>query len=149
MKKIDKNAVSYIGIAADEPERLARLNNKTRKISPLALANWTESDCWKWCEENDLLSPIYSTSGRGGCWFCHNQGVDQLRLLRKNYPDYWKLLLKWDKDSPMTFKLDFRTVHDYEKRFDLEDKGYIQPNDSRFRWKSLDNPELLKGEENE
>ena len=149
LKKIDKNAVSYIGIAADEPERLARLNNKTRKISPLALANWTESDCWKWCEENDLLSPIYSTSGRGGCWFCHNQGVDQLRLLRKNYPDYWKLLLKWDKDSSMTFKPDFRTVHDYEKRFDLEDKGYIQPNDSRFRWKSLDNPELLKGEEND
>lgn len=49
----------------------------------------------------------------------------------------------------MTFKLDFRTVHDYEKRFDFEDKGYIQPNDSRFRWKSLDNSELLKGEEND
>lgn len=57
-----------------------------------------------WCEENDLLSPIYTNAARGGCWFCHNQTVDQLRLLRKEYPDLWELLLKWDWDSPITFK---------------------------------------------
>lgn len=72
----------------------------------------------------------------GGCWFCHNQGVDQLRLLRKNYPDLWQLLLKWDKDSPTTFKADGHTVHDYELRFQAEDLGLV-PTDRKFRWKML------------
>ena len=31
-----------------------------------------EAYCRKWCEENDLLSPIYTTATRGVCWFCHN-----------------------------------------------------------------------------
>lgn len=59
------DAVQYLGIAADEPERLARLDGIS-KVSPLAAVGWTEADCWKWCEENDLLSPIYTTSTRGG-----------------------------------------------------------------------------------
>ena len=62
----DKNTVvQYLGIAIDEPIRLARLDGVT-KISPLAAIGWTEADCMKWCEENGLLSPIYSTATRGG-----------------------------------------------------------------------------------
>lgn len=60
----------YLGIAADEPNRFHNLSNT--KLSPLVEAGWTEDDCRKWCEENDLLSPIYTTATRGGCWFCHN-----------------------------------------------------------------------------
>lgn len=131
--------VQYLGIAADEPKRLARLDGIT-KISPLAAIGWTEADCWKWCEENDLLSPIYTTATRGGCWFCHNQSVEQLRLLRKNYPDLWTLLLKWDLDSPVTFHSDGRTVHDFDRRFQMEDEGKI-PTDRTFRWKMVDNPD--------
>lgn len=71
--------VQYIGVAADEPNRFHNLSDAKR--SPLVEAGWTEADCRKWCEENDLLSPIYTTATRGGCWFCHNQGVDQLQLL--------------------------------------------------------------------
>lgn len=142
LKKINKNAVSYIGIAYDEPKRFKVLTDK--KISPLVEARWTEKICYNWCSENDLLSPIYNSASRGGCWFCHNQPTDQLRLLRKNYPEYWELLLKWDNDSPVSFKLDYHTVHDYEKRFELEDKGYIQPGDRRFRWKCLNEPLQLR-----
>lgn len=128
--------VQYLGIAIDEPIRLARLGGVT-KISPLAAIGWTEADCMKWCEENGLLSPIYSTATRGGCWFCHNQGVGQLRLLRKNYPELWALLLKWDTDSPVSFHSDGRTVHDFDLRFQLEDEGKV-PSDRTFRWKMLD-----------
>lgn len=133
----DRNTViQYLGIAIDEPKRLARLDGIT-KVSPLAAAGWTESDCRKWCEENNLLSPIYTTATRGGCWFCHNQGVEQLRLLRKNYPDLWALLLKWDKDSPVSFKPDGRSVHDYDKRFSMEDLNRV-PSDRTFRWKMIE-----------
>lgn len=72
--------MQYLGIAADEPERIARHQQKENIRLPLVEIGWDEAYCRQWCEENDLLSPIYTTATRGGCWFCHNQGVDQLRL---------------------------------------------------------------------
>ena len=131
-----KGSITYLGIAADEPRRFHNLT-ETKK-SPLVEAGWTEAMCREWCEKNDLLSTIYTTATRGGCWFCQNQGVNQLRLLRKNYPEYWSLMLKWDKDSPVTFKADGHTVHDFEHRFQLEDDGLILPDDKVFRWSMLD-----------
>lgn len=131
-----KKSISYIGIAVDEPARYAKMDDLHR--SPLVEAGWDEAYCRKWCEENDLLSPIYTTATRGGCWFCHNQGVNQLRLLRKNYPDLWALMLKWDADSPVTFKADGHTVHDFDRRFELEDVSLICADDKTFRWAMLE-----------
>lgn len=128
--------VKYLGIAADEPNRFHNLTDT--KKSPLVEAGWTEDMCREWCEKNGLLSPIYTTATRGGCWFCHNQGVGQLRLLRKDYPDLWALMLKWDLDSPVTFKPDGHTVHDFDRRFALEDLGLIAPDDKVFRWSMLE-----------
>lgn len=136
LQKYQKTGIWYLGIASDE---LNRFHNLTEtKKSPLVEAGWDEAHCRQWCEENDLLSPIYTTATRGGCWFCHNQGIDQLRLLRKTYPDLWKLLLKWDRDSPVTFKSDGHTVHDFDRRFRLEDENLLSANDKVFRWSMLD-----------
>lgn len=148
LDSIKRGCISYIGITADEPGRFHSLSDI--KKSPLVEANWGEAYCRQWCEENGLLSPIYTTATRGGCWFCHNQSVNQLRLLRKNYPEYWTLMLKWDKDSPVTFKADGHTVHDFERRFQMEDDGIITP-DQRFSWKWLNEVQIpmdyyLRGE---
>lgn len=135
LKAIEKGGnIVYIGVAIDEPKRFRNLSDT--KKSPLVEAGWTEADCRQWCEENDLLSPIYTTATRGGCWFCHNQSVSQLRLLRKDYPELWALMLKWDKDSPATFKPNGHTVHDYDRRFQLEETAQI-PTDNRFRWNMI------------
>lgn len=131
-----KNCIQYLGIAADEPSRFHSLSSVKR--SPLVEAGWTEAYCRKWAEENDLLAPTYTTSLRSGCWFCHNQGVEQLRLLRKGYPELWALMLKWDTDSPVTFKANGHTVHDYDRRFMMEDEGSIPTSGRLFRWKMLD-----------
>lgn len=154
LDKIKGNGESYIGIAADEPERIAKHINKPNVKLPLVEAGWTEAMFRQWCEDNSLLSPIYTDSARGGCWLWQNQGVDQLRLLRKNYPEYWALMLKWDADSPVTFHPGRRlldgtyeqgkTVHDYDKRFALEDRGLI-PNDRTFKWAMVDDMCLLLG----
>ena len=134
--KSAKDSIWLIGIAADEPNRFHNLNET--KLSPLIEIEWTEADASRWCEENGLLSPIYTDSARGGCWFCHNQGIGQLRLLRKKYQELWALLLKWDNDSPVSFKPDGHSVHDFDKRFALEDEGLISPDDKVFRWSMLD-----------
>lgn len=136
MNKIKKDCISYLGIAVDEPSRFHNLTDTKR--SPLVDAGWTESDCWEWCKKNDLLPPIYTTATRGGCWFCHNQSVNQLRSLRKNYPEYWALMMLWDTDSPRTFHADGHTVHDFELRFQMEDDGLISIDNKRFRWSMLD-----------
>lgn len=132
------NITQYVGIAVDEPNRFHSLTD--RKISPLVEHDIDEAEAKRICESIDLLSPIYTQATRGGCWFCHNQGIGQLRLLRKQYPEYWALMLKWDNDSPVTFKADGHTLHDYEKRFSLEDETLIDK-DEPFRWEML-NKEL-------
>ena len=62
------NTVQYLGIAADEPERIAR-HTKYGFMLPLVEIGWDEAYCRQWCEENDLLSPIYTTATRGGAGF--------------------------------------------------------------------------------
>ena len=135
LTKATKNAVQYVGIASDEPNRFHLLSETKR--SPLVEANWTEEMCRNWCEENNLLSPSYKSTTRGGCWFCPNNNLGNMRSIRRNYPDLWEILLKWDADSPVKFKTDGHTVHDFDKRFCLEDNGVI-PTDKTFRWKMIE-----------
>lgn len=142
LQKVQRNAIVYIGIAIDEPKRFHNLTET--KISPLVEYGWTEKMCREWCEENGLLSPTYETSLRGGCWFCHNQSTAQLRLLRKQYPKLWAKLLAWDLDSPISFKGNGRTVHDYERRFQLEEQAKV-PMDRTFRWGMMEDKSMIKG----
>lgn len=130
------NIVQYLGIAADEPLRIARHIKKPNVVLPLVEIGWEEDLCGLIAGYQNLLSPTYNTAMRDGCWFCHNQGVDQLRNLRKIHPDLWALLLKWDADSPVSFKPDGHTVHDFDERFALEDQGLITPSEN-WKWAYL------------
>lgn len=141
LDKVQKGNIVYIGIAVDEPKRFHNITET--KISPLVEYGWTEKMCRDWCKKNDLLSPTYTTALRGGCWFCHNQSIGQLRVLRKKYPELWQLLLKWDKDSPVTFKGNGRTVHDFESRFQMEEKAKV-PIDRTFKWEMLEDNKMTK-----
>lgn len=136
-KSQEGDCVSYVGIAADEKERVTRHSKSKRFEMPLVEAGWTEAMCRQWCVENDLLSPQYQTSARGGCWFCHFQGIDQLRKLRHNYPELWGMMLQWDNESQRVFRTDGRTIHDLDKRFQLEDEGYMLMA-AKFKWEMLD-----------
>ncbi len=44
----------YLGIAADEPERIARHIKKPNVKLPLVEIGWDEAFCRRWCEENNL-----------------------------------------------------------------------------------------------
>lgn len=140
-REATKDAIQYIGIASDEPIRIERHSKNKNVKMPLVEAKWTETMCREWCEKNDLLSPIYSSSARGGCWFCHNQSVNQLRLLRRNYSELWALFLKWDEDSPIAFRPDGHTLHDYDEKFQWEDDGFL-PTEKQFRWADVANAQM-------
>ena len=79
----DTNIVQYLGIAADEPERIER-HTKPGIILPLVNVGWTEADCRKWCEENGLLSPIYTTASRGGVLVLSQSGCRSITPVAKD-----------------------------------------------------------------
>ena len=81
----------------------------------------TEKDCIDFLNERYMLNPLYKKFRRLGCWFCVKQNLDSLRVIRRDYPDFWNMLLNWDKISINTFKPDC-TVHDLERRFAQEDR---------------------------
>ena len=92
-KTLPPGTVQYIGIAKDEHERLLRLEGG-RQVSLLAKYNLTEQDAWQLCEDAGLLSPVYAFTDRGGCWFCPNAKLPELRHLYDHHPDLWARMLE-------------------------------------------------------
>lgn len=95
--KDKKNLVQYIGIAIDEPRRLKRLGDG--KVSLLAKYGYTEEMAMQKAKEYGLASPQYQYSTRGGCWFCPNCGMGELRHLRNEHPELWEELLRLENET--------------------------------------------------
>ena len=115
MRRQKEQIIQYVGIAYDEPERYERLNHETH-IAPLYDLKITEKEAMEICEKYDLLSPIYKTSFRGGCWFCPKQRLSQLKWLYQEHNDLWNTLRDMEKDSFNTFRPN-TTLKDLEERF--------------------------------
>ena len=117
----------YIGIAVDEPIRLARLGDG--KTSLLAKYGYTEQMALDKCKEYNLVSPLYLNSYRGGCWFCPNAKIREFCQLRKQHPDLWEELKKLDLLENRVsnyFKYD-KTLADIEKEMDIKEWNDKQP----------------------
>lgn len=118
-----ENVIQYIGIAKDEPNRLGRLDG-VKKISLLDKYNYTEAMARQKAEEYGLLSPIYSTGSRNGCWFCPNASIKQFGRFRKAHPDLWAELVQLSH-TPNLCSYGFKygkTVQEVEKLIDWNDR---------------------------
>ena len=94
-KSLPDDTRSYVGIASDEPKRLARLNQE-KDISLLAKYGMTEADAWRLCEKYDMLSPCYQHSKRNGCWFCPNASNSELAHMVNQHPELFDKLIEWE-----------------------------------------------------
>ncbi len=116
--------VQYLGIAADEPKRLKRIEG-TNKISLLDKYGYTEEMARELCVKYDLLSPVYSFTSRGGCWFCPNARDQELRHLRNEHPELWEKLLDLENEKDLNGAiwntLTKTSIHDKEEQFFFED----------------------------
>lgn len=117
-KQYGEDYISYIGIAADETIRLKRLKENER--APLAEWGMTEEDCLNYIKEKGLYNPLYDKFKRFSCWFCPKQSLKNLRVLRKDYPEFWNMLMAWQKDSDTSFK-DNYTMEELEEKFKKEE----------------------------
>lgn len=89
--------VDYVGIAKDEPKRLARL--KDNQVSLLDKYGFTEADAAKLCEKYGLLSPVYGHCRRNGCWFCPNARNSELKHLAEHHSELFEKLIMWERED--------------------------------------------------
>ena len=107
-----------VGIATDEPTRLARLRQNKRSV--LSEFGIFEADTYGICNKYNLLSPTYSDKIRGGCWFCPNQSEKEFATLKKHYPELWnelKIMSECENTVSKGFKYS-KTFADVEKEVD-------------------------------
>ena len=117
INSIHEEVTQYVGIAIDEPERLARL--KPGRASILAKHGITEAMAKEISIEHGLYSPIYQFAKRNGCFFCPNVNERQLRHLYDNHRDLWDMLLHLQGTPNLTYPKWARGVSlfDYDRLF--------------------------------
>ena len=108
--------IQYIGIAADEPKRIKD------KTYPLVEWGWAEIDCLRYCHDKGFdWNGLYELFGRVSCWCCPLKNLNELRILRKYFPDLWEKLLDWQSRTWRKFKADY-SIQELEIRFQLEEE---------------------------
>lgn len=112
-----------IGIAADEKERLERKNNQnSNHRHPLVEWGWTEKDCLKYCYAKGFdWEGLYELFSRVSCWCCPLQTLEQLRKLRKHFPELWAELQDMDSRTWSEYRPGY-SVADLETRFAFEEE---------------------------
>lgn len=128
-RTIDKycnGAHQYIGIALDEPDRLARLDG-VNKSSPLAQLGYTEQQAlelcyfkgFNWLETNSGAEPVrlYDILDRVSCWCCRNKNLKELSNYKKYLPNYFNKLIELEKKIGEPMK---KPIYLMERKFKEE-----------------------------
>jgi 3'-phosphoadenosine 5'-phosphosulfate sulfotransferase (PAPS reductase)/FAD synthetase len=144
----EKDALVYIGIAADEPQRLTRM--ETYKKAPLAEWNVAEAEALsycrakgiKWIEDDNQTVDLYDILDRVSCWCCCNKNQKELRQIYLNLPEYWNKLIELQSRLERPMKR-FRTDPEFGDLGDIRNLGaYWAAKDkeaNRTRDKECDN----------
>lgn len=125
--KAKYHVIQLIGLAADELPRLEKKNNQNPDHRhPLIEWGWAEADCLKYCYTHGFdWGGLYEIFHRVSCWCCPLQTLQELRNLRKHFPDLWNRLLDMEHRTWGTFK-DRYTVDQLETRFQFEEERLAQ-----------------------
>lgn len=99
--KKEKNALHYVGIAADESWRCKQDRSKR-----YPLVDWgiSEAEALKICYARGFdFGGLYELYHRASCWCCPLQRIDELRKLRQHHPELWARLLAMDRRARAQF----------------------------------------------
>ena len=124
--KKERNALHYIGIAADEAHRC---KDDPQNCYPLVEWGITEAQALQICYDRGFdFGGLYKIYRRASCWCCPLQRIDELRKLRTHHPELWARLREMDNRAramfgpgPLgQFKKDW-SVERLEERFTREE----------------------------
>ncbi len=120
-----KDAVVYIGIAADEPNRLTRMESFKR--APLAEWNVKEEEAKQYCWDKGINwmengVDLYSILDRVSCWCCCNKNQKELHNIYLYQPEYWDKLIELQNKLERPMKR-FRTDPEFGNLGDIRNLG--------------------------
>ncbi len=96
--KAEKNALHYVGIAADEAKRCKD------EVYPLVMWGITEAEALQICYDRGFdFGGLYKIYNRASCWCCPFQRIGELRKLRQHHPELWARLLELDAKAIAQF----------------------------------------------
>ena len=122
----NQGAIVYIGIAADETERLKKERDEYKRF-PLAEWGISEAECLRGCYEAGFYwGGMYEHLDRLSCMYCRNKNLKELRNIRKHYPDVWDKLKDCQSKTNLPYKTCGTTIFDLEKRFAFEEERVAQ-----------------------
>jgi 3'-phosphoadenosine 5'-phosphosulfate sulfotransferase (PAPS reductase)/FAD synthetase len=121
------NVIQFVGIAVDEQYRLERQYAGRKDLRfPLVEWGWTEKQCLEYCYSKGYeWEGLYELFDRVSCWCCPLQPLEELRKLRKHFPDLWSELIDMDNRTWRRFKPDY-TVEQLDLRFAFEEERVAQ-----------------------
>jgi 3'-phosphoadenosine 5'-phosphosulfate sulfotransferase (PAPS reductase)/FAD synthetase len=115
------DALRYVGIAADEPERIKMRNY------PLVEWGMTEADCLKMCFDLGFdWGGLYDHFDRVSCFCCSLKSLDDYRTLRRDFPPLWARMIEMGDNVRSAEGRRFhhgKTVRELEARFAQEDEA--------------------------
>lgn len=126
-QSLGRFVVEYVGIAADEAQRMDIKPHKNyAKSYPLIKWGMAEADCLGYCyqhgvqwEQNGIR--LYDILDRVSCQHCQQKNLKELRNIRKHLPMLWESLREWQDRIPYPYRSDGSSVHDLGRRFAGED----------------------------
>jgi 3'-phosphoadenosine 5'-phosphosulfate sulfotransferase (PAPS reductase)/FAD synthetase len=121
------NVIQCLGIAADEGYRLERKNNQNgNHRHPLVEWGWAEKQCLEYCYSKGYdWEGLYEIFNRVSCWCCPLKPFEELRKLRKHFPELWEELKDMDKRAKNQIKANY-SVEQLEIRFAFEEERQAQ-----------------------
>ena len=130
--------IDYVGIAADEPQRL-ETEITPGKVFPLVDWGMAEAEClaycrscgWNWLEETPAVPEgwidLYEILDRVSCWCCANKNLKELYNIYRYLPYYWEQLkvLQARTCRPMKGygKHGPKGIYELEERFAKQHEG--------------------------
>lgn len=126
----DDVIIEYVGIAADELDRVAAPTSRGNNIKLYPLITWgyKENDCFVGCykagfdwKEPDTDVELYQILDRVSCWCCGNKNLNELRNIYHCLPHYWEKLKEMQRKTDIPFKK-YGSIFELEERFKKEDE---------------------------
>ncbi len=127
-QSLERFVVEYVGIAADEVQRIdIRPHKNYAKSYPLIKWRMTEADCLKYCYQHGVQWKqsgirLYDILDRVSCQHCQKKNLKELRNIKKFLPELWESFKEWQERISFPYRSDGSTVHDLDKRFASEVK---------------------------
>lgn len=116
-----KPFTQFIGFSSDESRRIKKTIGY---CYPLVDWKVTEEDALQYCHKKGFdWGGLYEKYKRVSCWNCPLQSLKDLKVLWKDFPEYWKKLIEMQKQSKWQFRMDY-TLEQLDERFRREESYY-------------------------